>query len=189
VDKRRRLSCVDSPLLTLAACRDAGNADPGYQRPLRRDIAKLDLLLSYLTGDCLQAAAWIQCKSPPTTRPQPPPAETGLTATLGSMAATAGSGLFGQDSWNVGFMLMIDQALLPQFQRAWLRLVDRLRATLRLVLIRVLSALSRRPAARSFVLVLLAASRCFGRRAEPSDHALPALISMSVVTGAAARSA
>ncbi len=68
-----------------------------------------------------------------------------------------------------------------------LRLVDSIRADLRLLLIRVLNALSRRPDARSFVLVLLASARCFGHRGESGDFVLPAFASISVVTGEFAR--
>jgi hypothetical protein len=64
-----------------------------------------------------------------------------------------------------------------------LRLIDVIRAGLRLVLIRVLSALSRRPAAINFALTLLASARCFGHRGESGDFVLPALASISVVTG------
>ena len=169
---------------------DVGKAGPHIQRRLLvKELKRLRGLRSVVTGDNLLPALWIQCKSLPTTRPQPSLAETGLTATLGSMAATAGSGLFGQNSSKVVIMLTIVEALRRQFHQAWLRFVNRLQATVRLVFIRVLSVLSRRPAAVSSVLVLLAASRCFGHRSELSDHALPALISMSVATGAAARSA
>jgi hypothetical protein len=64
-----------------------------------------------------------------------------------------------------------------------LRLIDLLRAGLRLVLIRVLSGLSRRPGAINFALALLASARCFGHRGESGDFALPALASISVGTG------
>jgi hypothetical protein len=69
-----------------------------------------------------------------------------------------------------------------------LRLVDDIRAVLRLMLIRVLSALSRRPDRLDFVLILLASCRSYGHRGEPADHALPALTSMLAVIGEAARS-
>jgi len=68
-----------------------------------------------------------------------------------------------------------------------LRLLDGIRSNLRLTLIRVLSALSRSPDTINAVLVLLAASRCYGHRTEPSGHTLPVLTSMSVVIGEAAR--
>lgn len=53
-----------------------------------------------------------------------------------------------------------------------LRLIDRLRADLRLVLIRVQNALSQRPDTINFVLTLLASSRCFGHRGESGNFVL-----------------
>ena len=64
-----------------------------------------------------------------------------------------------------------------------LRLVNLIRSDLRLVLIRILSVLSRRPNAVSFALMLLASARCFGHRGESGDFVLPALGSISVGTG------
>src|ERR1700758_4735366 len=46
-------------------------------------------------------------------------------------------------------------------RHAWLRLIDGIRSPLRLMLIRVLGALSCRPEALNFLLQLLAAVRCF----------------------------
>jgi len=60
------------------------------------------------------------------------------------------------------------------------------RGTLCLILMLVLAALSRRSDATYLTLVLIAVSRCFGRCGEPDDH-IPALTSMSVVIGSAAR--
>lgn len=67
-----------------------------------------------------------------------------------------------------------------------LRLVDSIRADLRLVLTRVLSALSHRSHTVNFVLVLLASARRFGHRSESGDFVLPAFASISVVTGESA---
>jgi hypothetical protein len=66
-------------------------------------------------------------------------------------------------------VLVTGGALLRCLRDNLLRVVDGLRAALRLALMRVLSALARRPDAPSFVLVLLATSRRFGHRTEPSD--------------------
>jgi hypothetical protein len=62
-----------------------------------------------------------------------------------------------------------------------------MRMVLRLRLIYILSGLSRIPEAVNFVLLLLAAARCYGRRTEPSAYILPVLASMSVVVGETAR--
>ena len=48
------------------------------------------------------------------------------------------------------------------------------------------SALSRRPDAINYALTLLASARCFGHRGESGDFVLPALASISIVTGEAA---
>ncbi len=69
----------------------------------------------------------------------------------------------------IGVVLELRAVLFPQLRR----LIDVVRAVLRLVLIRVLSALARCPAALDFVQLLLAALRCFGLRTEPGDYALP----------------
>jgi hypothetical protein len=64
-----------------------------------------------------------------------------------------------------------------------LRLVDRIRAALCLRLVLLRSRL-RRPYVRSFALILLATSRCYGRRGEPDDRTLPAHHrSVSIVAG------
>jgi hypothetical protein len=81
--------------------------------------------------------------------------------------------------------LTIDEYILDR--QVFLRLVDRIRIALRIRLIRVLNGLSRIPDAINLILLLLAASRCYGHRTEPSDYALPVLTSMSVVIGETAR--
>jgi hypothetical protein len=81
------------------------------------------------------------------------------------------------------FAVAISEALVPDLRQGLLRLIDGARAILRLILIRVLSALAHPPDVINVALVLLAASRCFGHRSDPSDHTLPVLTSMSVVTG------
>lgn len=68
-----------------------------------------------------------------------------------------------------------------EFREDLVRLVDSLRAALRLVLIRVSSALSRHQDIPAFSLVFLATSRRYGHRGEPDDHVSPALRTMSVV--------
>jgi hypothetical protein len=103
-----------------------------------------------------------------------------------------GSEIFARDSQLSSFILSINmraisQALLPYYRQGLLRLIDGIRTTLRLILVRVLSALSRCPDTIDAVLELLAASRCYGRRTEPSDYTLPVPTSMSVVIGEAAR--
>ena len=62
-------------------------------------------------------------------------------------------------------------ALSRDNRTALLRLLDGILAALRLMLVRVLAALSRHPDALAFVLVLLAACLRYGRRSEPDDHA------------------
>lgn len=76
--------------------------------------------------------------------------------------------------------------ILSRLRRELLSLVSRLRIILRCRIIRVLSGLSRFTDAINFVLLLLAASRCYGRRSEPSDYTLPVFTPMSVVIGEAA---
>ena len=88
---------------------------------------------------------------------------------------------------NVSSSLAFDELLFPRLRQELLRLVSRLRIVMRLRLIYILSGLSRIPDAINFVLLLLAAARCYGRRTEPSDYTLPVLTSMSVVIGEAAR--
>lgn len=81
------------------------------------------------------------------------------------------------------FSMAIDEGLLSHLRRDLLRFIGGIRAALRLMLIRVLNALARCPDTIKAVLVLLAATRCYGRRTEPSDYILPVLTSMSAVTG------
>jgi hypothetical protein len=91
------------------------------------------------------------------------------------------------ESHNISSWLTFDDNIFAHLRQELLRLVSRLRIVIRLRLIFVLSGLSRIPNAVNFVLLLLAAVRCYGRRTEPSDYTLPVLTSMSVVTGEAAR--
>lgn len=88
---------------------------------------------------------------------------------------------------NVSSWLAFDELLFPRLRQELLRLVSRLRIVMRLRLIYILSGLSSIPEAINFILLLLAVARCYGRRTEPSDYILPALTSMSVVIGEAAR--
>ena len=82
-----------------------------------------------------------------------------------------------------GIVLVIREARLQKFRENLLRLVDGIRAALCLMLMLILSTLSRRLDALSFVLILLATSRRFGRRSDPGDHAFPALTPVPVVIG------
>ena len=69
-------------------------------------------------------------------------------------------------------LLAIKDGALPRDDRtALLRFLDGILAALCLMLVRVLAALSRRPDALTFALVLLAACLRYGRRGEPDDHA------------------
>lgn len=83
--------------------------------------------------------------------------------------------------------LIVRLDLAPDLRDQLLRLVDGIRSTLRLMLLRVRSALSRRPNALGFGLVLLATARRFEHRGEPDDHVLPALAPMSIVNGGGRR--
>jgi len=86
------------------------------------------------------------------------------------------------------FELTVREALLPNLRTDLLRLVVGVRAALCLMLVLVLSALSQRPDGLDFVLILLAASRRFGRRSEPEHHGFPALTPRPIVIGEAAGS-
>ena len=77
--------------------------------------------------------------------------------------------------------------LVSNLRRGLLRLVDSIRAALRLVLIRVLITLSQHRDAPSIVLVMIATARRFGHRAELGDYFLPVPASMSVEIGGAVR--
>jgi hypothetical protein len=79
--------------------------------------------------------------------------------------------------------IAIDLDLLPGMRSDLLRLVYGVRAVICLALARVQAALARGLHTRSFALVLVATSRCYGHRGEPDDHMLPADRSMSVVRG------
>lgn len=83
------------------------------------------------------------------------------------------------------FAMVISKRLLLDLRDDLLRLVVGIRAALCFILMLVLAALSRRPDTTYLILVQLAASRRFGHRGDPDDHALPALTSMSVVIGEA----
>jgi hypothetical protein len=87
------------------------------------------------------------------------------------------------ESHNVSSWLTFDENIFAHLRQELLRLVSRIRIVLRLRLIYVLSGLFRIPDTVNFVLRLLAAARCYGRRAEPSDYTLPVLTSIPVVTG------
>lgn len=160
-------------------------------RDLRQDLANLDGLRNAVAaGD--ERATWFYLFShyEHALRPAHRPDETDLPPNLViALARITGRPRLVVDPRFASYIMpKIAEAFRTLLQRVWLRLVGHLRATLRLVLIHVLGALSRRPAALNFVLALLAASRCYGHRSEPSDHALPALTSMLAVTGEVARS-
>ena len=89
--------------------------------------------------------------------------------------------------WLDGCVMAINKALLPAYRQGLLRLINGIRTILRLILVRVLSALSQCPDTINAVLVLLAASRRHGLRSEPSDYTLPVLTPKSVVIGETAR--
>lgn len=91
--------------------------------------------------------------------------------------------MFGPKPQRASPSLTFDEYLFARLRQQLLRLINRMRIALRLRLIYVLSRLSRIPEEINFVLLLLAAARCYGRRTEPSDYTLPVLTSMSVVTG------
>lgn len=98
----------------------------------------------------------------------------------GDESLTVAARLHNISSWS----LIIDELLiLDRLQQELLRLVNRVRIALRIRLVRVLSGASRIPDAINFVLLLLAASRCYGHRTEPDDRTLPVLTSTSVVIG------
>jgi hypothetical protein len=88
------------------------------------------------------------------------------------------------DLWdNSVFTLSIDGFLLQTLRECMLRLVEGIRAALRLMLVLVLAVLARRPDALSAALFLLATARCFGHRGEPDHHVLSALMPISIVIG------
>lgn len=86
------------------------------------------------------------------------------------------------------FLSFFLPAISENIRNGLLRLIDGARAALWLILVLVLNALSRFSVARSLGLIILAVSRHFGHRSEPSDHVLPALTSMSAVIGEVTRS-
>ena len=79
--------------------------------------------------------------------------------------------------------LLVHLAQLSQLHEGVLQLFDGILTTLRFALTLVLAAFRRRPDVRNLTLVLVAASRRFGRRSEPDDRALPAHRWMSVIGG------
>jgi len=79
-------------------------------------------------------------------------------------------------------VVAFDLDLLPGLRRDLLRLIDSIHVSLCLVLVRVLAAFAHWPDAPSLVLVLVAATRCYGHRSE-SDHVLPANRSITVARG------
>jgi hypothetical protein len=87
------------------------------------------------------------------------------------------------DYWH----LAIDKSNFARLMQELLNTINRLRIILRIRLIRVLSGRCRITNTINFVLLLLAASRCYGRRTEPSDYILPVLTPKSVVIGETAR--
>ena len=95
--------------------------------------------------------------------------------------------MFGPGSHAVFLSLTFDEYIFARLRQELLRLASRIRVVLRLRLISILSGLCRISEVINFVLLLLAAARCYGRRTEPSDYTLPVLTSKSVVIGEAAR--
>jgi hypothetical protein len=80
-------------------------------------------------------------------------------------------------------LLLLDFDALPELRGNLIRLIDGIRAALCLVLVLVRAALARRLDAPSFLLVLIAISRRYGRRDESDDDALPAHRWTSVIGG------
>ena len=80
------------------------------------------------------------------------------------------------------------KALLPNFRQHLLRLLDSIRAALRFMFGYALGISFEQADVVSFVLLLLAASRCFGHRGDPDDHGLPVFKPMSFVVGSSAGS-
>ena len=101
--------------------------------------------------------------------------------------SSAVGSLSGPEAHNISWSLTFDEYSSARLRRELLRFVNRMRMVLRLRLIYILSGLCRIPEAVNFVLLLLAAARCYGRRTEPSAYTLPVLASMSVVIGETAR--
>ena len=90
--------------------------------------------------------------------------------------------------WRVtGFSWIIDASLLPGFRQSLLLLVDGVRASLRLALIRALSALSVIPDVLSFVFTMLAAARRYGQRCETGDYTSAVFASTPFIFGDAIR--
>jgi hypothetical protein len=66
-----------------------------------------------------------------------------------------------------------DKRLVQDYRDGLRRFIDGILAALRFMVIMVLAALSRRPQAPAFLLVLLAAARHYGHRSEPDGHFPP----------------
>lgn len=86
------------------------------------------------------------------------------------------------------FAQEVVEALFRTFRKPLLRKLRRVRARRRSRSDRARNLHFLRPNMISFILILLAACRCFGHREEPGDHTLPALMPISVVIGEAASS-
>lgn len=182
------------------------------RRSVKRGIAELDQLHSDLEEDRgdgrliiydpageVCAEYLIQAKTTTTVAASADAADHPWSSAVGSLSAgSLDPGqrtprdayeflMFGPGSHAVFLSLTFDEYLFARLRQELLRLVNRIRMVLRLRLIYIMSGLSRIPEAVNFVLLLLAAARCYGRRTEPSDYTLPVLTSMSVVIGEAAR--
>jgi hypothetical protein len=170
-------------------------------RSVKRSIAELDQLHSSLERcerivviyDPVHASGRASVVTAPTTAIASPAdaADHPWSSVVGSFDAgrrtphDAGEPvMFGPpESLNTSPSLTFDEYILACLRQQLLRLVHHLRIVMRLRLICVLSRLSRIPDLVNFVLLLLAAARCYGHRTDPSDHALPVPTSISVVTG------
>jgi hypothetical protein len=81
------------------------------------------------------------------------------------------------------FMAMLIEAVFEKLQMHLLLLLNRLRASLHLIIRCVRVRRAAQPGVTSPVLLLIATSRRFGHRGEPDDHGLPVLMPISVVIG------
>jgi hypothetical protein len=161
------------PLLTYEASRRSAGT-------LRRDIAALDHLVVVLDGLDEDATSSWQLY---TSRHwwQPDTRHWLITACLGPYDQDRIAALIASRILGIHFDGVSD---LPKGLR---RLVDGVRAALRLMLIRVLTTLTRQLDALDLVLLMLAIARRFGHRDELGHYPLPAFASMSVVIGETAR--
>jgi hypothetical protein len=159
------------------------------RRSVKRGVAELDRLQSDLEEDRgdghiivydpageVSTEYAIQIKAPTASVAAP------ADAAKHPWSPAVGS-LSGAEAHNVSSSLTFDEYLAAHLRQELLRLVNRMRMVLRLRLIYILSGLCRIPETVNFVLLLLAATRCYGRRTEPSACTLPVLASMSVVIG------